>query len=907
MFRFQTPLSTHQQQFQSDDGLQLALPKPPIRSLFTHWGKNFEEPQSPSPEKPISSPEPSADDATPQKQPQGGRSADEPPKLVPKLRLTLPKDFKPVDSNESSSESEEDIDGAADDAAVTTPGAAEDQQAAPSAKMDDGDLPAIPEDVEPTNDEKDEPSGSAEEPKVEETALALPEPAPVPPAPLVPLPPSDGIELADEYTQVHDLGLIQPLDKIDLVQLMRACLAKTVPFCLYCYHARRIAVNCKGLALHMLASHRFQAIGDSITAEELKPETFIAKFKTSLDELNTIYLNLDTYCSVGNEIQPVVYQREVFYECMQCRFTTGTHKELYVHNRKLHLRSKLICIMCKIPFYSFCDLICHMCPGQSNKFTILDYEFRCCLCNLDHIPSAFRLMIHLRRRHFACDVCVEVCHDVVRLSSHVWKHKLHHLCYRCGIAYRNKADIQKHLFWRHGTESVQCKRCLQKKWPHVYHFCMPPAVFYCETCGQSFTRAVSMRVHKRLHNDEVPYACTEEGCEKKFISKKLLLKHVERHNEPPPEPPAPEPEALPEPEAKSEAPAEGAEPEKRKSRKRRKKDDITDLINFSGPNLSESDSSDDSDTERHQLSPGSSNKTRLSALDEETKTASEYAQHIETQKPDEESNQASADIWERFRSFQEAQGKPLELSDEASANEKPATTESELESKMETSDLTAGTSAIAAESSLSRKDGDDQKPASKTPEKMEVDGAETSKEAAVIPRVTYIPEEKKIQILSDIVLEKPKILLPIAKEKTDEDLYRTFKPKLYTCQSDHDYCVMTVPDTMVVTMDDFESEIQVSETSSPASVERQKLTIFHFSGKRHSRSRPITARGARATGGVPKGAAGKVLQSRLPSPESQKAADASEANALQLLVFVQFEQQLGLESFVRLQLLLQQL
>lgn len=757
---------------------------------------------------------------TPQKQPD---ERNESPKLVPKLRLTLPKDFKPVDSNESSSESDEEVaktekveENKELPTKINEPTNVEcpivDQQPVDETDRvvtENKELEEVEHNLEKTSDEL-----TLLEPIPENEVFKTPEQED---QSLEPVVTDDGIELADEYTQLHDLGQIQPLDKINLVDLLRACLQKTVPFCLYCYHARRIAVNGKGLALHLLASHRFQAIADSITAEELKPDKFVAKFKASLEEMQTIYLNLDTYCSIDNQIQAVDYPREVFHECMQCRFTTGTHKELYVHNRKLHLRTKLICIMCKIPFYSFCDLICHMCPGTSNQYTILDFQFRCCLCNLDHIPSAFRLMIHLRRRHFACDVCVEVCHNVVRLSSHVWKHKLHHLCYRCGIAYRNKADIQKHLFWRHGTESVLCKKCLQKKWPHVYHFCMPPSVFNCEICGQSFSRAVSLRVHKRIHNDEFRYPCTEEGCDKKFVSKKLLLKHVARHNEPPPEPPAIEPAtAQSVDETQPDKSKEDNEPVKRKSKKRRKKDDITDLINFSGPNLSESDSSDESDTERLPLSPSSSHKaeTRLSVADDETKTTTDDPEKLEVEPEKEadkepehktegdESEAVSSEIWERFKSFQESQGKSLELIKENDKSNEETTLTNEVDkSKSELVTIDQGTRSPREAGTL----------ISSNESTLSVDSIDKMDESQDLASNSVETEEKTVNILSNKVLDEAKPDTEfVGLEETDENLYKTFKPKLFTCQSDHDYCVMSVPDVMVQTMDDFESEIQVS-------------------------------------------------------------------------------------------------
>lgn len=662
------------------------------------------------------------------------------PMLVPKLKLQIPKNIGPIESEESSTESDP-----------------------------EEPLPKEASPVKGLGEVNFEQTDAISERNVTPTNLTE-EPMDIEP----PIQSYDGIEVANEYMQLHDLQTIEPLDKIDLSYLLRVCLKKTIPYCLYCYHARRIAVCGRGLALHLIANHRFQATVDSITAEELKPQTFVAKFKSSLEELDKIYLNLETYCSVTNVVEPVPYPKETFYECMQCRFTTGTHKELYVHNRKLHLKTKLICIMCKIPFYSFSDMISHMCPGVSNKHTILDFEFRCCLCNMDRFPSAFRLMIHLRKRHFACDVCLEECHDTVRLSSHVWKHKLHHLCYRCGIAYRNKADIQKHLFWRHGTESVQCKKCLQKKWPHVYHFCTPPAIFYCEVCSMEFTRAVSLRVHKRVHCDVFPYPCTEEGCEKKFISKKLLLRHLDRHNgvfEPPIEEQQPEQDAgnvdepIPEEKGNVEQTIE-PEPVKRKSRKRRKREDILALISgIEGPNLSESDSSDESDND---TTPSPMNvdtiNDRIGANPSEDQKLEENVEKTDANCEDENPEAVqNVDIWEKFKSFQETQGNPMEVeAKEVSALESVSNNEVVKEDLP----IESQSDATAFESK---------------------------------------PVEAPVKLESPP--EPPK---PVPKpEKSDEELYRSMKIELYTCQSDHDYCIM-YPPKINLFVDDFENEIGAS-------------------------------------------------------------------------------------------------
>lgn len=449
------------------------------------------------------------------------------------------------------------------------------------------------------------------------------------------------LQIAGQDVPIMELELEQPLDKFDIRILLQKCLRTTISTCIYCNHARRISVNGKQLGLHAIAEHRFSAVVNSITAEELIPESFVARIKDGLSELETVYFNLET-----NLPDEAITFSHIF-ECFQCRYSTTIHKELYLHNRKMHAKSILLCIMCKSNFYSYSELICHLCPGVYELEK--DVQFRCCMCVSDDLPSAFRLMVHLRKRHHACDVCLELCHNQSKLSNHVWKHKLHHLCYRCGIAYRNKPDITKHLYWKHGTESVTCKKCLQKKWPHVYHFCIPPASFTCEECNLSFSKAVSLMVHKRFHIDEKPHACNEEGCEEKFVSKKLLLKHEFKHREPPEEPVKPEPEKTLEIE-NTQAPSDDSQnlpdettliENEEKAEKPKPKVDVYDLPEL---NLSESDSSESEDEKIPKNSNENDSNDKSDGQDSEKMKDKE----ADTEKPP----PVMETIWDDFRNYQ---------------------------------------------------------------------------------------------------------------------------------------------------------------------------------------------------------------------------------------------------------------
>lgn len=334
----------------------------------------------------------------------------------------------------------------------------------------------------------------------------------------------DNIQVAGDDVPLLELTLEETMDALPIQAVVKECVKISCGTCVYCNHAKKIAVNGKQLVLHLLAEHRFEPVVCSDSGELTPINGFVENLKAKLTELQDMYFNTDSYDSADKTFSKP-YDRT--YECFHCHFITTLHKELYVHNRKMHQKTILLCIMCKSNFYSYSELLCHLCPGiyvpDSN------IAFRCCVCVVDGLPSAFRLMVHLRKRHHACDVCLETTGDQQKLSNHVWKHKLHHLCYRCGIAYRNKPDITKHLFWKHGTESVLCKKCLQKKWPHVYHFCIPPTAFLCEECNASFSRAVALKVHKRLHVGDIAYECDE--CQEKFISKKLLRRHKDKHKQ----------------------------------------------------------------------------------------------------------------------------------------------------------------------------------------------------------------------------------------------------------------------------------------------------------------------------------------------------------------------------------------
>lgn len=405
----------------------------------------------------------------------------------------------------------------------------------------------------------------AEEPSTDRPDTSCPETEDV--RPILETPPPEPVDATPAPLPMA-LMLDETVDSLSPPALIKECIRTACVSCLYCSNASLIAANGANLVAHLLDEHRFMP-----TKNEDDSRMVVQKLESGANDLVGVHMNA-THST----------HREITFDgtfaCLQCSFTTPLFKDLCHHKRRTHHKIIFLCIMCKCNFQFYSQLLCHLCPGTYLTESMHTLKYHCCFCDVDVIPSAFRLMVHLRKVHQACDICLSRHADQSELYTHMIKqHKINHLCYKCNLAWRSRDDINKHLFWKHGTESVLCKRCLQKKWPHAYHFCIPASTYTCDECSRIFSKAVALTVHRRAHNGEFPFPC--DLCEQRCISKRLLAAHKEvAHHimrEPRPDaakeqPPTDDAEQTADQQPAEEAPSAADEGKEHRSKKKRKKE-----------------------------------------------------------------------------------------------------------------------------------------------------------------------------------------------------------------------------------------------------------------------------------------------------------------------------------------------
>ncbi|XP_033113222.1 zinc finger protein 91-like [Anneissia japonica] len=138
--------------------------------------------------------------------------------------------------------------------------------------------------------------------------------------------------------------------------------------------------------------------------------------------------------------------------------------------------------------------------------------YKCETC-WSKFPTEAGLSKHKRNEthHYPCHVCGKIQVSVRQLKMHILTHDTarHHLCDICGLGYKTSRDLKKH---------------------RLNHSDVRPYV--CDSCGKAFPTKFKLNRHILcVHNPVKAFACTHEGCERKFSRKDKLKDHLNTHLE----------------------------------------------------------------------------------------------------------------------------------------------------------------------------------------------------------------------------------------------------------------------------------------------------------------------------------------------------------------------------------------
>lgn len=201
---------------------------------------------------------------------------------------------------------------------------------------------------------------------------------------------------------------------------------------------------------------------------------------------NTVFCPLDTRCFEGTKQvrlfsdhirnkHPELFDKNTLYSCRHCNQSFTTNFEKLAHMKQ-------------------CDAKLFACENHCNKRFATEWLLK------NHMKQAKG-----DESRYACETCGKRCVSKSDLQIHNRSHtnERPYSCPICLKRFKTSANRSSHLDIHDNEKKHEC-----------------------EVCGEKFQTRPILRKHKKKHDEKYQEECVCKICERKYISKPHLLRHV---------------------------------------------------------------------------------------------------------------------------------------------------------------------------------------------------------------------------------------------------------------------------------------------------------------------------------------------------------------------------------------------
>lgn len=190
-----------------------------------------------------------------------------------------------------------------------------------------------------------------------------------------------------------------------------------------------------------------------------------------------------------------------------------------------------VCDICNQRFVQYRNYVCHM---KNKHGTETPHQCTSCSCFFKYKKELQR---HIKKMHapniYSCRHCDRKFKRAKDAENHI---KAEHegegsfICEECGESVRTKEKLLEHMAIHTGRGAFECKecgKCFARKFYLKRHAEIHGDKHVCGECGLELTTSKALKLHMKVHSNEMPYKC--DYCGRRFKRTKNLKGHLITH------------------------------------------------------------------------------------------------------------------------------------------------------------------------------------------------------------------------------------------------------------------------------------------------------------------------------------------------------------------------------------------